>query len=547
MPKPVVISRVKIENFKCFKGVFSLDLNPDLNILVGDNEAGKSTILEAIHIALSGIFHGRYLKNDLNQYLFNHEVVADYIKQVNAGEAVSPPHLSIELFLKGADIPKFEGNNNSEGSDDCGLSLTVKFDENYQSEYEELVKGGEVKTLPVEYYEVAWESFGRELITPRTIPLKSAFIDSSGSRSLNGSDMYISRIIQENLDPKEIVNVSQAHRKMREEFMGDAAIQAINKKIQGAAKITDKKVRLSVDLSSRNAWESTLVTYIDDVPFHFCGKGEQSIIKTKMALSHKKSKEANLILLEEPENHLSHTRLSSLISDVKSEHHEKQVIISTHNSFVANKLGLKSLIMLNDRKTTSLSDLDDTTGDFFEKISGYDTLRLVLCKKAILVEGDSDELVVQKAYMLKNSGRLPIEDGVEVISVGTAFLRFLEIADEISKQVCVVTDNDGDVDKVKEKYKPYESSQTIKVCFDETVDSGELMIGDKKYNYNTLEPKLLKSNSLDILNKIFGTSYNTEDELRVYMRANKTECALKIFKTDKDITFPQYILDAIED
>lgn len=43
-----------------------------------------------------------------------------------------------------------------------------------------------------------------------------------------------------------------------------------------------------------------------------------------------------------------------------------------------------------------------------------------------------------------NLGRLPVEDGIEVISVGISFLRFLEIASIIDKPTCVVTDNDGD-------------------------------------------------------------------------------------------------------
>ena len=80
MPSPAKVSKmyikeVNIENFKCFKGRFSLKLNEGLNILVGDNEAGKSTILEAIHLGLTGMFNGRYLKNELTQYLFNNEVV----------------------------------------------------------------------------------------------------------------------------------------------------------------------------------------------------------------------------------------------------------------------------------------------------------------------------------------------------------------------------------------------------------------------------------------------------------------------------------------
>ena len=46
------IDKIKIVNFKSFEGEFELKLNRDLNIIVGDNEAGKSTILEAINLVL---------------------------------------------------------------------------------------------------------------------------------------------------------------------------------------------------------------------------------------------------------------------------------------------------------------------------------------------------------------------------------------------------------------------------------------------------------------------------------------------------------------
>jgi putative ATP-dependent endonuclease of OLD family len=217
---------------------------------------------------------------------------------------------------------------------------------------------------------------------------------------------------------------------MRDFFMADDSIKKINKKIEEATKISDKKVEISVELSSKNAWENSLMTYLDDIPFHYVGKGEQCIIKTKLALSHKKAKEANIILLEEPENHLSHAKLNQLILDIKSHSSDKQILISTHSSFVSNKLGLEHLILLNNKKTIRLNDLSLETKLFFEKLSGYDTLRMILCKKAILVEGDSDELVVQRAFMDANNGLLPIENGIDVISVGTSFLRFLEVAEQ---------------------------------------------------------------------------------------------------------------------
>ncbi|WP_296642560.1 ATP-binding protein [Roseinatronobacter sp.] len=42
------IEKVKIKNFKCFEGWFEVDFNQGVNIIVGNNEAGKSTLLEAI-------------------------------------------------------------------------------------------------------------------------------------------------------------------------------------------------------------------------------------------------------------------------------------------------------------------------------------------------------------------------------------------------------------------------------------------------------------------------------------------------------------------
>lgn len=549
MASKMYIKEVNIENFKCFKGKFNLKLNEGLNILVGDNEAGKSTILEAIHLALSGLFNGRYLKNELTQYLFNNEVVAEYVEKLGKGESAPLPHILIEVFVVGDDLAKFEGDSNSEGKKECGISLKIAFDEKYQGEYEEFIKSGNIKTIPIEYYDVFWTSCARENITARSIPIKSALIDSSSNRYQNGSDIYISRIVKDFLEPEDVVSISQAHRKMRDVFMGDTAIQNINSKIKTATKISSKDVKLSVDLSSKNAWESSLMTYFDDVPFHHIGKGEQCIVKTNLALSHNKSQEANILLLEEPENHLSHTKLNQLIHGIKSGDNDKQIIISTHSSFVANKLGLKSLILLSNNETVKLDDLQEDTKSFFEKLSGYDTLRLILCQKAILVEGDSDELIIQKAFRINNSDKLPIESGIDVISVGTSFLRFLEIAKKIKKSVVVATDNDGNPEGVKSKYADYlgeNAEDSIKIYFDETVDTGNLEIDGKKFNYNTLEPKLLKANSLESFNKIFGTSYTNTDDLHKYMRANKTDCALKIFDTTETVNFPQYILDAIK-
>lgn len=543
------ITEINIVNFKSFGERFNLKLNEGLNILVGDNEAGKSTILEAINLALTGTIGGKFIKNELSQYLFNNEAVDKYIEEVNKeGVSLELPAIYIEIHLSDDLGGKFKGNDNLDKDDGkCGLYIRIAFDEKYKAEYEELIKKkGDIKTLPIEYYDVYWSSFARDdKITTRGIPLKSALIDSSSARFQNGSDVYISRIVRDLLETDDVVAISQAHRKMKDAFGADGSLDTINAKLKAAAtSISSKDAALGVDLSSKNAWEGSLLTYIDKVPFHHVGKGEQSTVKTKLALGHKKSKEANVILLEEPENHLSHTKLNNLIKDINDNRGDKQIIVSTHNSFVANKLGLGSLILLNDHKTTRLDDLSDGTQRFFAKLAGYDTLRLILCKKAILVEGDSDELIVQKAYMSTHDGRLPVEDGVDVISVRLSFLRFLEIAEKINKTTAVVTDNDGSITALENKYAGYlgdNKKDNINIHYDGTVDTGVL----EDFNYNTLEPKMLKANSRDLLNTVFGTSHATDDELLKYMHDNKTECALAIFETTEQVQYPQYILDSI--
>ncbi len=190
--------------------------------------------------------------------------------------------------------------------------------------------------------------------------------------------MYIAHIIRNHLDEKQKNGLSQAHRKLHTAFMNDTSVTAVNDVIKKISKKSekDKEVKLSIDLSSKNAWENSLLTYVEDVPFQHIGKGEQSIVKTKLALEHKKSKEANMILLEEPENHLSHAKLNHLIKDIQEKCAEKQILISTHSSFVANKLGLDKLILLDNKKHLRLNELKKDTEEFFEKIPGVRHLEI---------------------------------------------------------------------------------------------------------------------------------------------------------------------------
>jgi putative ATP-dependent endonuclease of OLD family len=155
------INRVRIENFKCFKEPFTLYLNTGLNILVGNNETGKSTILEAIHLCLSGLYNGRYARNELSEYFFNNKAVDDFKKALNNNTPIAPPEITIEVFIAGENLPFFEGDGNSEQVNECGVCLKIAIDEKHKADYDDFVNAGEVTSLPIEFYEINWTSCAR--------------------------------------------------------------------------------------------------------------------------------------------------------------------------------------------------------------------------------------------------------------------------------------------------------------------------------------------------------------------------------------------------
>lgn len=537
------IRKLVIKNYKKFKN-FSIEFNSKVNIIVGNNDEGKSTILEAIHLALSGMNDGRPIRNEISEYFFNKEVVREYIDSLSTDSKQDLPEISIEIIFED-DISQncalYVGDGNSLRENLAGIVYRICFNEEYASEYAQYVKSNSRTSLPIEYYKIEWKTFARETITYRSVPIKSVLIDSSAHKHQNGSDVYISKIIKDLLDDNEIVALSQSYRTLKTDFKSDLAIQQLNKKISEATYITDKNVSISVDMSMKHSWDTTLMTYIDDIPFQHIGKGEQCIIKTNLALSHKKAENSNLILLEEPENHLSHTKLNELLKQIQTQCAEKQIIISTHSNFVANKLNLSNLILLGGEDAFNFNNLSEEDSLYFSKLSGYDTLRMILSNASILVEGPSDELLVQKIYH-KRYGKMPIEDNIDVIAVqGLAFKRFLSIAKELSKKrIAIVTDNDGNYEeKIIKKYKDYINGeyQNIKIC------------ADTRNELNTLEPQFVEANiqNLSNLKKIIGISGEcSKDEIVKYMENNKTEWALEVFNTESNFEIPKYINDAID-
>lgn len=541
----MIISKLKIQNYKLFKEKI-IEFNDEINILVGNNDSGKSTILELVSIVTTGKVNGTYIDKFINASFFNNDVRNKYIKALSLKEYIAPPEIIIEAYCKDdPSLNNHKGTNNSLGEDCCGITFSYEFDHTqYASIYKEQLINGDINDIPIEYYKINFKSFnGDNNLQLRELPFKVLMIDTSKKDYSNLVNGFIYNNISELLSEEDQVNLKSEYRRNQQNFKSLPAITNLNTKLQENVKINNKTVSINVKDNNLNKWKDEMSVSVDDIPFENIGFGTQNSIKIELALSNSKDK-VNIILIEEPENNLSYSNMNKLVSNIEENNNNKQLFISSHSSFIANKLGLDNILLVNNGNVNSLSGLNDETKSYFTKLPGFDTLRLILANKVILVEGPADDLIIQRAYMDKYK-KLPINDGVDIISVNSlAFKRYCDIALLVNKDLIVVTDNDGNIkENIIDKYENYIDKDNIKICY----ENDESLV--------TLEPAVLSANSKSeeelsnfkkVISKNNSMINKNKEEILAFMKNNKTEWSMRVFDSKLSIEYPQYIKDAIE-
>lgn len=533
------VSRIRVLGFKRFV-LFDAELDPNFTVIVGDNEAGKSSLLEAIALVLTGQYGGRSVRYTIDPYLFNVGMVHRFFEETRKGNAAPAPEILIEAYMESSDDPEVErlrGSNNDLGEDCPGLSMRIEVDPDHLEDLKaHAMDEANPEVVPVEYFTTDWRSFGEGSMVPRRLPFRTATIKPAPAASQRGPNRYLTGIVSDALTEAERRELSLEYKKLRHKFAQEDGVRALNQHLEQQGKaVSSKTLSVQMDMSSRSSWDQAITAHLDEIPFDCAGMGEQCRVQLRLAIAG--AAQADVILLEEPENHLSHSNLNALLADIRTDCEDRQAIVTTHSAFVLNKLGVDCLLLIGPSGSAErLQELDPSTRDYFMKLPGNDTLRLILSRRSFLVEGPSDELIVQRAYRDVH-GRLPLEDGTDVIAVRSlAFKRFLEVGSLLGLDLTVITDNDGDVAAVKRKYAPYLDDQTTQVR----------IIFDDNEALRTLETQLLAANSRGLLNKVFGTDHNDDDALLLYMANNKTDCALALFETQEPWVAPQYLLDAIK-
>ena len=68
----MVIDKIKVKNYKIFQEK-TIHLNDNVNIFVGENDAGKSTILEIVNLITTGKINGYFIDRQITANFFNYE------------------------------------------------------------------------------------------------------------------------------------------------------------------------------------------------------------------------------------------------------------------------------------------------------------------------------------------------------------------------------------------------------------------------------------------------------------------------------------------
>lgn len=518
------IKLIHIEGFKKFSSI-DVPLSPHMNILVGENEAGKSTILEAIRVVLNQRY--RNADKSVLSDLFNAENVAAFKAKPSVQTL---PKIVIELFFeldahKKNDSYFFGEAYGGRGQKDekYGIRFECKFDTELGSGLEGFIGGG---NLPLEYYSLTWMTFANSPYRTVKRPLNFLFIDTTANASGPSFNYYNKSLFNNKYDNETQARAKNVFRVKIDDAFDSIALDPIDAKRKFG--IDGKKVQL----------ENVISVFEDSIPLENRGSGMESLIKTQIAFD--KASALDVVMMEEPENHLCFTTMRKMLHEISDNGKGSQVIITTHSSMIACTLGLSNVLWVTDGRAQSLGDLPDDVSAFFTKADDNAFLQLLLSKRAILVEGATEFILLPKLYE-QLTGRTVEEDEVAIIPCGgVSYKRHLAIAENAHKKVSVITDNDGDPDKISEaaNYNNSHEDQHVFMC-----QATEGWTWEKCFYDANKE-------ALDILIEVRPKAkylFHGKDCTPVLgkMLNNKADVAYQMLMAETKFTVPQYVQDAI--
>lgn len=525
-----MIKKIKIKNFKKFRDI-TIEFNPNKNILIGENGTGKSSILQAINIVLSGSYS--YIEKIGFKSLFNVEAINEFFKEKNkidkSLENIKEilPEVIIELYFNELEFEneyELNGKLNTEKKEETGLQMKISPDLENIKLIKNLIENTEV--FPFEYYKLEFNTFaGRSYNSYKKFhKFKQEFIDTSLINTNYEIQKHITNTYKKSIKEENRKKINNEFRNITTKFMSKMRENNI---------IEDKtNFKIEIDLKNQDSFKDKLTVQKKGVDVNYIGHGEKVLLSMEN-ISENYDENIKILIIEEPENHLSFLNMLKLIEALNVVNY--QIFISTHSNMISSRLGLNECILISENSSIEFKKLNKETVKFFQKAPNENILNFILSKKSILVEGAAEYILMNKFFELEEK-ILSYNKDIHICSVGgLSFKNYLEIAIYLNNKVAVITDNDKNIENnIIKKYNQFDSNKNISVFYDKD---------EEKY---TFEVSLYKENKSWLENNKITTS---KDILK-YMLNNKAETALRILEKleidSHNFKIPNYIEGAIK-
>ena len=515
------LKKFNIKNYRCIKDA-SIDLNKGVNILIGENNSGKTAVLNALRICLSYGKQWRDIWVSVNDFHLDKNDPDAEIEDIEF-------HLffEIENAVETGIYNDFLSVGDG-GKQELQLHFRYYIDE----------RSGVKK---VRYNVWGGDNEGQS-ITPDVLDL-IYFIHLDALRDA-----------VHHLRPVRGNRLGELYSKIvtdekRQEFLSGKVRNVLNGDTDWNTLIDQGKSKVNEHLKETTITGKEQNVEIDFLPYEFRrivdnlriqtpvynediiengdkqryfelrqnGLGYNNLIYIATVLGDlKRQKELEsdayvALLIEEPEAHL-HPQLQNIFFNYLNKLNEIgfQIFVSSHSPTITAKADLDSLIVLQEQgnEITSLaikkSNLGDLNKKYLKKFLDVTKCQLFFSNGVILVEGISEALLIPVFSEIIGSDYSIEKKGIELVNLnGVAFEHFGKLFNpdapnsRLNCRCAILTDDDrtegGDISSRAAKAKELENGQ-LRVALAE----------------KTFEIELFKAgNNKDILLEIFGEMHPT--------------------------------------
>lgn len=544
-----------IEKFRKYNSI-ELNFNPNLNVLVGENNSGKTAIIDAIRLVL-GTQSNDYYKIEKEDFYYDDAQYADsfsiscYIRDFSDDEGA--------MFLEYMSFEEKEDNIIPY----IKLEMVANRKDNriYTDTYIGDVKGEYAQRIPGEikdYFRVAFlkplRDAENQMIAKKSSRLSQILSSIDVELFKDSNENELKKILDE-ANEKIKANTKSVKIKKIGSDEEMAIIDIINEFVN---KANSGKSLLTADFKIQG---NSLKEILEKLSVEFQtpkeGLGIENILYIAIELLLLRSSLKNglrTVLIEEIEAHLHPQTQINLIDNIVKQYSESesgQIIITTHSPNITSKVDIEKIILLKGNKAFSLrqSETNLEKGDykFLSRFLDVTKSNLFFSKNIILVEGDAENILVPAIAKIIFGDTLESK-GISVINVGsTAFLRYSRIFQRKDKtdmgvKVAIITDLDikkneeeteeeatkREEEKKIEKEKYYNYGENIKV----------FISPQRTLEYCIAESELLRDEliySMFLAKKEMNSNVNPDSEKKAEEAIREKDEFLELNKDNKNI------------